>query len=501
MNVADNLKQTAKFFPDHVAVIEGDRRIRYSEFNQDTNRIASALVGFGVKAGDHIALCAPNSYAWLVFYFGTIRAGAVAVTFSHLLMKDEFLKTLADCKSKILFATDEKLEELGDYKRQSFPELVICDHGDIPFAQFLEKGTSGFTTIDRHRQDTAAILYTGGTTGTPKGAMLSHENLQTSIFNVAYHERSTPNDRVLCFLPLNHVFGQVHIMNSTIFSGGSVVIQPAFDMDRVLDEIKRYQVTKFYSVPTIYIRLLKLPDLKEKIESVRYCFSAAASMAVEVVREWKEQTGLDIHEAYGMTESASMVTYNHYYRHKVGSVGTPANLVEVQIRDLEGNILGQDEQGEICICGPNITRGYLNNPEETRASFWGDWFRSGDIGVIDGEGYLFIVDRLKDMIITGGENVYPREIEEILYTRPEVSECVVVGIPDKEYGERVTAFITPNEGQQIDPVSMKEYLKTRLAGYKVPKEYITVAELPKSSAGKILKREVIEMYSQGGANS
>lgn len=501
MNVADNLKNTAKYFPDHDAVVEGDRSISYSEFNRDANRIASALVGFGVTPGDHIALCAPNSYAWLVFYFGTLKVGAVAVTFSHLLMKDEFLKTLTDCKPKILFTTDEKLEELSDYGPQPFPELVICDQGDIPFALFLEKGTSNFNTVDRHRRDTAAILYTGGTTGTPKGAMLSHENLQISIFNVAYHERSTPNDRVLCFLPLNHVFGQIHIMNSTIFSGGNVVIQPAFDMDRVLDEIKRYRVTKFYSVPTIYIRLLRLPDLREKIASVRYCFSAAASMAVEVVREWKEQTGLDIHEAYGMTESASMVTYNHYYKHVVGSVGTPANLIEVEIRDFEGNVLGQGEQGEICICGPNITKGYLNNPEETKAAFWGDWFRSGDIGFIDDEGYLFIVDRLKDMIITGGENVYPREIEEILYARSEVSECVVVGIPDQEYGERVTAFITPNEGQQIDPVSMKEYLKTRLAGYKVPKEYITVEELPKSSAGKILKREVIKQYSAGKRES
>jgi len=212
------------------------------------------------------------------------------------------------------------------------------------------------------------------------------------------------------------------------------------------------------------------------------------------VREWKAQTGLNIYEAYGMTESASIVTYNHYYRHVIGSVGTPANLVEVQIRDLEGNGLGQGERGEICICGPNITKGYLNQPEETESAFWGDWFRSGDIGVIDEDGYLYIVDRLKDMVITGGENVYPREVEEVLYTRPEVSECAVVGLPDQEYGERVTAFIIPRKGHQIDPVSLKEYLKARLAAFKVPKEYIAVEDLPKSSAGKVLKREVRKRY-------
>ena len=252
----------------------------------------------------------------------------------------------------------------------------------------MEKGTAEFKTVERHRHDTAAILYTGGTTGIPKGAMLSHENLQTSIFNVAHYERSTQNDRALCFLPLNHVFGQMHIMNATVFSGGGLVVQPGFDLEKVLEAIECHQVTKFYAVPTIYVRLLRLPDLRAKMGSVRYCFSAAASMATEVVREWKAQTGLNIYEAYGMTESASIVTYNHYYRHVVGSVGTPANLVEVQIRDLEGNVLGPGERGEICICGPNITKGYLNNPEETESAFWGDWFRSGDIGIIDEDGYL-----------------------------------------------------------------------------------------------------------------
>ena len=213
-------------------------------------------------------------------------------------------------------------------------------------------------------------------------------------------------------------------------------------------------------------------------------------MAAEVVREWKARTGLDIYESYGMTESAAMVTYNHYYRHVIGSVGTAVNIVEVQMRDLEGNRLEQGQRGEICICGPNITKGYLNNPEETESAFWGDWFRSGDIGVMDEDGYLYIVDRLKDMIITGGENVYPREVEEVLYTRPEVLECAVVGLPDQEYGERVTAFIIEREGQHVDPDSVRDFLKARLAGFKVPKEFIVVDELPKSSTGKLLKRQL-----------
>ena len=191
-----------------------------------------------------------------------------------------------------------------------------------------------------------------------------------------------------------------------------------------------------------------------------------------------------------MTESATMVTYNHYYRHVVGSVGTPVSTIEVQIRDKVGNLLGPGSKGEICIRGPNIMMGYLNRPDETRSVFWDEWFRSGDIGVIDENGYLFIVDRLKDMIITGGENVYPREIEEVLYSRSEVEECAVIGLPDKEYGERVMAFIVPKEGRQLNQAELKSYLKTKLSSFKVPKEFISVLELPKSSTGKILKREL-----------
>jgi long-chain acyl-CoA synthetase len=501
MNVATNLDCTAFHFPDHCAIIEGDRSISYSEFRQDANRLASALVEFGIQPGEHVAVCAPNSYPWLVFYFGAIKAGAVAVSFSHLLTKDELGRTLADCQPRILLTVDEKLEALADYRKGPYPERVVSDHGDISFAALVQKGTPKFETVDRHRQDTATILYTGGTTGIPKGAMLTHENLQTSAFNVAHYERSTEKDRALCFLPLSHVFGQVHIMHSTVFSGGQLILQPTFNLEKVLEAIDRYGVTKFYSVPTVYIRLLRLPDLREKLGTVRYCFSAAASMAMEVVREWKARTGLDIYEAYGLTETASMVTYNHYYRHVVGSVGTPANLVEVQIRDAWGDLLGEGEEGEICICGPNVTKGYWNRPKETEAAFWGDWFRSGDIGVIDQDGYLYIVDRLKDMIITGGENVYPREVEEILYTRSEVLECAVVGLPNYEYGEQVTAFIVPREGHQIDPVALKNYLKTRLAPFKVPKAYIAVEEMPKSGAGKVLKREIRRQYGGDASKS
>ncbi len=496
MNIASNLERTAFQFADRYAVIDGDKKIFYRQFNQEANRIASALQGRGVRPGDHVALCAPNSYEWLAFYFGVLKAGAVAVTFSYLLMKSELIKILTDCKPRVLFTVSDKLGDFSGLIKGINLELIVCEHGDLSFSDIAAEGQPEFEIVDRDPQDIAAILYTGGTTGIPKGAMLSHENLRTSAGNVAHYERSSEKDRALCFLPLNHVFAQVHITHSLVYCGGSLVMQPAFDLNKALEAIERFQVTNFYAVPTIYIRLLELENLDQKLRSVRYCFSAAASMASEVMREWKARTGLDIYESYGMTESAAMVTYNHYDRHVIGSVGTPVDRVDVQIRDYNGQLLGPAQEGEICICGPNITRGYLNNPKETKAAFWGEWYRSGDIGYFDENGYLFIVDRLKDMIISGGENVYPREVEELLYARPEIQECAVVGLPDKEFGERVTAFIVLQKGQRLNPKNLKSFLKTHLAGFKVPKEFITVGELPKSPAGKILKREIKRQFSE-----
>ena len=490
MNIADILENSARFFPDRTAIIEDGNIYTYSEFNSCAARIASFLSDNGVEPGDYIGLCAPNSYDWLALYYGALKCGAVAVTFDHLLTRDEFKKIFLDCRPRILFTTGSRLPDL-DYCKSDFrPDLIITDEGENSVKSIAAKGNPSFKTVDRDRHDIAAILYTGGTTGIPKGAMLSHENIMCAINNVVYHERSSENDLALCFLPLNHVFGQMHVVNSTIFSSGGLVIQSSFNLDMALDAIERYKVTKFYAVPTVYIRMLELPDIKERIKSVTYCFSAATSMAAEIVREWKDITGLNIHECYGMTESASIVTFNHYYRHVIGSVGTPANAVEIRIMDMQGNMLKQGEKGEICLRAPNIFKGYLNNPVETKNAFRGHWFRSGDIGIVDKDGYLFIVDRLKDMIITGGENVYPREIEEILYAIPEVRECAVVGLPDREYGERVTAFIALNEGCSLDPSGIRQYLKKYLAGYKVPKDYIAVEEIPKSAAGKILKKEL-----------
>jgi long-chain acyl-CoA synthetase len=491
MNISNNLEKAAFYFPNRPALSEAGNEITYSGFNDLANLVASGLLASGVKPGEHIGLLAPNSANWLIFYFGVLKAGAVAVTLSSLLTPDEMTLLINHSRPRFLFTSEEKLGHLESLRKIGALEKVICRGADLELQDLMNIGTGSFKALDRNRTDTAAILYTGGTTGTPKGVMLTHENINTSSHNVAFSEHSTETDRALCFLPFNHVFGQMHIMNATILSCGCLEILPAFDLDRILAVMQSGRVTKLFCVPTVYARLLTLEGLKEKLGRVRYCFSAAASMAAEIVRQWKERTGLTIYEGYGLTESASAVTYNHYYRHVIGSIGTTVPGVEVEIRDKGGNRVRQGQEGEICIRGHNIMKGYLNNPEETSSAFWEDgWFRSGDVGLLNEDGYVYIVDRIKDMIITGGENVYPREVEEVLYTRQEVEACAVVGLPDKEWGERVTAFIAPKPGQKIVPEELKTFLKSRLSPFKVPKEYIVVSELPKSPAGKILKREL-----------
>jgi long-chain acyl-CoA synthetase len=496
MNVATNLERSALFFPDRPALSSERGEITYRQLNDMADKVASRLSTLGLRTGDHVALCATNSSEWIAFYFGVLKAGGVAITLSSALSLEEL--TLLVNHARPRFAFTDRTTQFRTFKSSGWLEKTIGPGGDLEFTSLLSQGPGGpARAVERLRTDVAAVLYTGGTTGTPKGVMLTHENINVSAHNVAFSERSSETDRALCFLPLNHVFGQMHIMNATILSAGCLEVLPTFNLDQILDILAQNKVTKLFSVPTVYTRLLTLPDLAKRLGKVRYCFSAAASLPAEVIRQWKEVTGLTISEGYGMTESASAVTYNHYYSHVAASVGETVPGVEVEIRDTNGKTLSRGEEGEICIKGHNIMKGYLNNPADTQAAFWEDgWFRSGDIGILDEKGYLFIVDRLKDMIITGGENVYPREVEEALYAMPEIQECAVIGVPDKEWGERVVAVIILKDENGPKAADIKAFLKPRLSPFKVPKEYAIVKEMPKNAAGKILKRELRTAFAR-----
>ncbi len=497
MNLAKNLENSARFFPNKPAIREGNLELTYAELNEKANRIATGLLKLDVKPGELVGICAPNSADWIIIYFGIIKTGATAITLANAVTPGELANLLTHSKPRILFTTPNRVKDLEYLKAPNMLEKIICStECDFTLDALMKSGSATYEAVDRDRRDTAAILYTGGTTGNPKGVMLSHEGMIFSSQAIAFAEHSAPNDFALCFQPFNHVFGQIHIMNSTIFSAGCLELVPTADLDQILKLTEAGRVTKFFSVPTVYVRMLEIPELKKKLGKVNYCFSAAASMAREIVKQWKERTGITISESLGMTECMPIV-FNHYYpeQHVVGSVGQPVCGVEVQIRHTSGQKLETGKEGEICVRGPNVMNGYLNNPEATKETFWeGGWLRTGDIGYIDANGFVYIVDRLKELIITGGENVFPREVEEALYTIPEVSECSAVGLPDKEWGERVAAFIKLKPGQKIAADKIKAYLKTKMAPFKVPKEYIFMDDLPKSPNGKILKREIKRQY-------
>ena len=490
MNIADSFTFAAQHYPEKKALIFGDASYTYSEMNRTINGIARYLTRLGASSGTHISLYMANRPEWILFYYSAARIGAVPVCVPGAYKREEVKEVVNDSRSSILVTSENLSAQVPDRADIPLVETVICIESDESVQSILGGGRTDTPPVSAHTHgdDPASILYTGGTTGTPKGAVLTHRNLLYSAQNVAYHERMIPDDVGVCFMPLNHVFAQCHIMNTFFCNCGTLVLFPAFDMDPVMAAVTKHKVTRFYAVPTIYIRILNAPEAGRQLKSLRYAFSGGTSMPSEIVRQWIRAFNIPIHEAYGMTEAASCVTFNHLFRHKIGSIGTPAGIVEVKIVDAGDHELKQGEQGEIVVRGPNIMKGYFDQPEETAAAMRNGWFHSGDVGLFDGEGYLYIVDRIKDIIITGGENVYPKEVEDLLHRHEAVNECGVVGLPHPEYGEAVTAFVTLKPGMTADTDDLIAFCKERIARYKVPKAIHFVADLPKSPQGKILRR-------------
>jgi long-chain acyl-CoA synthetase len=493
MNVADEFRNASLYYPDRKALVFGDRSYTYAEMQRIITGIAGYLKRLGIGKGDRVSIYLPNRPEWIMFYYGIARIGAVSVCVPAAYKREEMHEVVRDSRSSFIVTS----ESLGSQLPESgivplVRDTILIEQDEV--VQALLAGESRQDTPSTYPEtsgdDTAAILYTGGTTGIPKGAMLTHRNLLYSAQNVAYHERMVPSDTGICFLPLNHVFAQCHIMH-TFFSGcGTLVLFPGFDMDSILAAVNEHAVTRFYGVPTIFIRFLNNPESKKHLESLRYIFSGGTSMPAEIVRQWVNTFGIPIHEAYGMTETASIVTFNHLFRHKIGSIGMPAGVIELKVVDGNDNEVKQEEQGEIIIRGPNIMKGYFEQPEETALVMRNGWLHSGDVGVFDDEGYLFIVDRIKDVVITGGENVFPKEVEDMLHRHKAVNECGVVGLPHDEFGEAVTAFVTVKPGMNVDERTLIAFCKERMASYKAPKSIRFVSDLPKTPQGKILRREL-----------
>ncbi|MBN2241820.1 MAG: AMP-binding protein [Acidobacteria bacterium] len=493
MNVADEFKNASLCYPDKKSLIFGARSYTYAEMQRMIERTAMYLSRMGAGGGDRIAIYMPNRPEWIIVYYAIARIGAIAVCVPAAYKKQEMTDVVRDSRASVIFTSESLCSQLPSADTVPLVRATVVVERDDTLQALLRGVCPPGGQLPRTKtsgDDTAAILYTGGTTGTPKGAMLTHRNLLYSAQNVAYHERMLPSDTGICFLPLNHVFAQCHIMH-TFFSGcGTLVLFPGFDMDGILEAVSTHAVTRLYAVPTVFIRFLNSPETAKQLKSLRYVFSGGTSMPAEIVRRWVDSFGIPIHEAYGMTETASIVTFNHLFRHKIGSIGVPAGIIELKVVDGDDNEMPQGEQGEIIIRGPNIMKGYFEQPEETAHVMRNGWLHSGDVGVFDEEGYLYIVDRIKDIVITGGENVFPKEVEDLLHRHPAVNECGVVGLPHQEYGEAVTAFVTIKPGMHVDEKTLILFCKERMAAYKVPKAIRFVADLPKTPQGKILRREL-----------
>jgi long-chain acyl-CoA synthetase len=490
-NLALNLTRTAAEHPDVIACKLDDAAFDYALLDQASARVSAMLKSKGVGPGDRVGIMLPNVPYFPAIYYGALRAGAVVVPMNVLLKVREVAYYLSDAGVKVLFAWHDFLQaaEQGA-KDAGGVEVVSVKPGEIEGLIFDHEPDDD--VADRDGGDTAVILYTSGTTGKPKGAELTHDNLRRNVEVSASLFDLGVGDVIFAGLPLFHSFGQTCTMNAAILGGATITLLPRFDPGRALEVIERDRCAVFEGVPTMYAALLHHPDRDNfDVSSLRVCASGGASMPVEVLRGFEEAFGCKVLEGYGLSETSPVASFNHPDRErKAGSIGTPIEGVEFKLVDDDGNEVPTGEVGEILIKGHNVMKGYWGQPEATAASIKDGWFATGDMARVDEDGYFFIVDRKKELIIRGGYNVYPREIEEVLYEHPSVREVAVVGVPDDALGEEVGAAVALKDGAEVDPEELKAFVKEQVAAYKYPRHVWLVDELPKGPTGKILKREI-----------
>ena len=491
--LASFVTDSAERFGDRPALKLDDTVVNYALLNEGSARIAKLLKDKGLERGDRVGIMLPNVPYFAIVYYGVLRAGGVVVPMNVLLKGREVAFYLEDPGAKLLFAWHDFGEAAGTGAEKAGAELISVKPGE--FEQMLAETEADHDMADVDAEDTAVILYTSGTTGTPKGAELTHGNLKRNAeVNVATLAETTEEDVVFGALPLFHSFGQTCGLNSAMHAGACLTLLPRFDPEKAVEMFERDKVTVFLGVPTMYVAMLNMPeDKRGDASSLRLCCSGGSAMPVEVMKGFEEAFGCKVLEGYGLSETSPVASFNHPDKErKPGSIGTPIEGVEMKLVDEEGNdVDGSDDVGEIAIKGHNVMKGYWGREDATKEVLDDDgWFRTGDMGKVDDDGYFFIVDRKKDMIIRGGYNVYPREIEEVLYEHPAVSEAAVIGIPDDSKGEEVGAAVVLKEGEEVDADELRDYVKERVANYKYPRKIWFPDELPKGPTGKILKREI-----------
>ncbi|KUP97370.1 long-chain-fatty-acid--CoA ligase [Thermobifida cellulosilytica] len=502
LSLATILAEAARRHPERTALIADGTRIAYADLWQDSLRHAAALHSLGVSPGDRVALLAGNVADFVRCYYGILAAGATVVTIPPMLSPKEVSFLLADTGARLVLAQGlfaglaeaavaeggAQVRTVGAPDRPDALEPLVSSSEPLP------------SYVSRSPDDIAVIFYTSGTTGVPKGALLTHLNLvMNATVNAFDVHPMSGEDVVMGSLPLFHTFGQSVALNTTFRVGATLILQERFDPDQAIRMMHEYGATIFDGVPTMFVRLAEAAAHHTELPSLRFCVSGGASLPGAVLSRFEKAFSTTIYEGYGLSETSPTASTNQMlYGARVGSVGHPIWGVEVEIArpDVEGRIelLPRGERGEIVIRGHNVFAGYLNRPEATAEAMVDGWFRTGDIGFIDADGFIHIVDRKKDLIIRGGFNVYPREVEEVLLRFPGVSQVAVIGVPDAELGEEVCAVVVPEQEGAVDPAELQSWARERLGKHKYPRRVEVVAELPLGPSLKVLKRELRKRF-------
>jgi long-chain acyl-CoA synthetase len=493
MNLAQLFTSTAERQPAAPALRLDGTVISYADLDQASARVAGLLRSRGITPGDRIGLMLPNVPEFAAVYYGVLRAGGVVVPMNPLLKAREIAYYLSDSGARSIFVWHEAASEAvtGAERIDAAVEVVSITPGG------LEAVLSGIApspqVAERTPQDTAVVLYTSGTTGQPKGAELTHANLTRNVeVSQADLLRLDATDVVFGGLPLFHSFGQTVTLNTAMAAGATLILLPRFDARAAVRLLAQHRATVFAGVPTMYAALLGLADAPD-LPDLRVCVSGGAALPVEVLHRFEDRFGAMVLEGYGLSETSPVASFNKPgQERKPGSIGTPVTGVEIRVVDAAGAEVSVGEVGEIAIRGHNVMKGYWHKPEATDEVLSPDgWFRTGDMGRMDGDGYFYVVDRKKDLVIRGGFNIYPRDIEEELYEHPDVAEVAVIGIPHPELGEEVGAAVALRPGATVTEIELRDFVKGQVAPYKYPRVVWFVDALPKGPTGKILKREIV----------
>jgi long-chain acyl-CoA synthetase len=511
LNLSILLEDSARNHPERTAVVLGPTRLSYAQVDAAANQVANLLVSRGIRPGDKVALSCPNLPYFPVVYYGILKAGAVVVPLNVLLKGREIAYHLADSEARAYFCFQGTADlPMGTEGYAGFGQTDGCEHfflitadpaaeSPVAGAETMGRALAGqspvFETVLAAETDPAVILYTSGTTGQAKGAELSHSNLVLNALTCNRLFGSTPAaDTHLLVLPLFHSFGSTVNMNAGFATAATLVLQPRFDAAAAVKLLESEDVTFFAGVPTMYWGLLNAlsegVDVERIARNMRVAVSGGSSLPVEIIHQVKDRLGVQILEGYGLSETSPVATFSDPYRDpRPGSIGIPIWGVELKLIDPEWNTIeAADEIGEVAIRGHNIMRGYYNRPEATAEVMRDGWFRSGDLARRDKDGFYYIVDRAKDMIIRGGFNVYPREVEEVLMTHEAVSLAAVIGVPHEQHGEEIKAYVIRTEGATTTEDELVAWAKDQMAAYKYPRIVTFVDTLPMTATGKLLKR-------------